>query len=85
MIEPPSSTVEERIQQALRENLTLSFVEPGDDDKPVVVRVTAAEAVSQQRAALKAANYVGEISDEECLFDYIVVNWARIDFPDEDA
>ena len=79
------NSIEARIKQALRDNLTVSFVEPGEDDQPVTVKVTAADAVKSVRDCIAAANKNIEMSDEDCLFDYIVIHWAAIDFPEEEG
>jgi len=56
---------------------TLIYQVPGDNDETITIRVTAAEAIAQQRALVASVrpDFSYE-SDEQALEDFITVNWA---------
>jgi hypothetical protein len=56
---------------------TLIYQVPGDNDETITIRVTAAEAIAQQRAtAASVRPDFSYESDEQALEDFITIHWA---------
>lgn len=53
----------------------LEYIEPGENDEPVVVRLSQEDAIRSMKELRARQGYV-YASDEEALQDFLVVNWA---------
>lgn len=82
------------VEEAIALNLTLSYVEPGDNGEVVTVTKTCAEVIKEGRdyheamveknlelAERLAAEYPNGYPDRELVLDFLAVHWAVINLP----
>jgi hypothetical protein len=82
------SDLTSNVRRAIAEDLTVSYVEPGDGGEAVLIRVKVSEAIQKSKnyhkamCAKRGVAFV-DMSDEDYLAEYIVIHWAEIDFPEK--
>lgn len=60
--------------------LVWRYVEPGDNMQPVMKEFTESQILEQYgpwwRSEMRRVGKADEISDENCIMEWVVVNWA---------
>ena len=78
------STFDEKLTKTLQDNLLISWIEPDDDPKDVVVWFASAQDCVKMSKEYAGGRYVYK-DDEEALYEFIVVHWGWIDQQEDDG